>query len=64
VDHVEGKREDKVEQVFIGGVELVNLDDCDEPGLRLHYNSNGTDDNDIPNLEGVDVGDGPALCYQ
>ena len=66
VDYVEGKREDKVEQkkepVFIKGVELINLDDCDGPGMRLHCNSNGTDDNDIPNLEGVDVKDSIALC--
>jgi hypothetical protein len=69
VDHVEGKGEEKVEYknkelVFIGGMELVKLDDCKVPDMRLHYDSDDTDDNNAPNLEDVDVSSGAVLCLQ
>jgi hypothetical protein len=43
VDH-EGKKKKKVEEkkkepVFIRGVELINLDDCDVLNMRLHYDA-------------------------
>jgi hypothetical protein len=68
VDH-KGKGEEKVEQkrkelIFIGGVELVDLDDYEVPDIRLHYDSNYTDDNDVLNPTGMDVGDNAALCSQ
>ena len=42
-------------------MELVNLDDCDIPDMKLHSDINDTDDDDAPKLEGMDVGDSGAL---
>jgi hypothetical protein len=54
----------KKEPVFIRGVELVDLDDYDVPNMKLHYDNNDTDDDYVPNPEGMDVGDGGALSSQ
>jgi hypothetical protein len=41
--------ENKKIPIFVGGVEVVDLDDCDIPDLKLHCNSNDMDDNNFPN---------------
>jgi hypothetical protein len=69
VDVVDEKGTEKVEEkkkepVFFMGVELVDLDDCDVPNMKLQYDSNDTDDDDAPKLEGMDVGDGSASSLQ
>jgi hypothetical protein len=48
----------KKELVFIHGVELVDLDDCDVPDTRLQSDSENTDDKEAPNREEMDVDDG------
>jgi hypothetical protein len=67
VDHIEGKEEEKVEHkkkepVFTRGVELINLDDCKVPNMRLYCNSNDTYDDEAPNLGDMDVSEGATLC--
>jgi hypothetical protein len=69
VDVVREKGKEKVEEekkvpVFFKGVELVNLDDCDVPDMRLQCDSDDTDDDDSPSPEGMDVGDGGASSSQ
>ena len=69
VDHVEGKGEKKVEyknkeQVLIRGMELVKSNDCKVLDMKLQCDSDDMDDNNAPNLEDVDVGNGVALCLQ
>jgi hypothetical protein len=59
----------KVEQkkkglMFIGDVELVNLDDYKVLDKRLQCDNNNTDDKDIMNPEGMDVDNGAASCLQ
>jgi hypothetical protein len=56
--------EKKKELVFIMGVELVDLDDCDVPDRKLQCNSDDIDDDDAPKPEGMDVGDGGASSSQ
>jgi hypothetical protein len=41
--------------VFIHGVELVDLDDCDVPDGRLQCDNEDTDDEEAPNREEMDV---------
>jgi hypothetical protein len=64
VDVVDRKGKEKVEEkkepVFIKGVELVDLDNCDVPNMKLHCDSDDTDDDDALKPEGMDVGDGSA----
>jgi hypothetical protein len=50
------------EPVFIGGVELVDLDDCDVTDRKLQCDSIDSDDDESPNADGVGVRDGPGLC--
>jgi hypothetical protein len=50
--------------MFIESVELVDLDDCKVLDKRLHCNSNDMDDDDVPNLEGMDVGDNAPSYLQ
>jgi hypothetical protein len=69
VDFVDEKGKEKVEEkkkepVFFKGVELVDLDDCDVPNMKLQCDSDDTDDDDAPNLEGMDVGNGSASSLQ
>jgi hypothetical protein len=69
VDVVDEKGKEKVEEkkkeaVFFKGVELVDMDDCDVPDLRLQCDSDDTDDDDSPNPEDMDVGDGGASSSQ
>ena len=45
----------KKELVFIHGVELVDLDDCDVPDMRLECDSEDTDEEEVPNWEEMDV---------
>jgi hypothetical protein len=47
-----------------GGVELVDLDDCDVPDKRLQCDSEDTDDEEVPNQEEMDVDVGAASCMQ
>jgi hypothetical protein len=66
---IDGKGKEKVEEkkkepVFFMGVELVDLDDCDVPDRKLQCDSDDTDDDDAPKLEGIDVGDGGASSSQ
>ena len=69
MDVVDKKGKEKVEAkkkelVLFKGVELVDLDDCNVPYMRLQCNSNDTDDDDAPNLEDMDVSDGGASSLQ
>jgi hypothetical protein len=69
VDVVDEKGNEKVEEkkkepVFFKGMELVDLDDCDVPDLKLQCDSDDTDDDDSPNPEDLDVGDGGASSLQ
>jgi hypothetical protein len=69
MDIVKEKGKEKVEEkkkeaVFFKGVELVDLDDCDVPDMRLQCDSDDTDDDDAPNPEDMDVGDGGASSSQ
>jgi hypothetical protein len=69
VDFVDEKDKEKVEEkkkepVFFKGVELVNLDDCDVPDMKLQCDSDDMDDYDVPNPKGMDVGDGGAFSSQ
>jgi hypothetical protein len=69
VDVVHKKGKEKVEEekkvpVFFKGVELIDLDDCDVPDMRLQCDSDDTDDDDSPSPEGMDVGDGGASSSQ
>jgi hypothetical protein len=50
------------EPVFIGGVELVDLDDCDVTDRKLQCDSTDSNDDESPNADGVGVRDGPGLC--
>jgi hypothetical protein len=52
------------EPVFIGGVELVDLDNCDVTDRKLQYDSTDSDNNESPNADGVGVRDGPGSCSQ
>jgi hypothetical protein len=67
VDVVDEKGKEKVEEkkkepVFFKGVELVDLDDV--PDIKLHCDSDDTDDDNSPNPEDMDVGDGGASSSQ
>jgi hypothetical protein len=50
------------EPVFIGGVELVDLDNCDVTDRKLYCDSSDSDDDESPNADGVGVHDGPRSC--
>ena len=52
------------ELVFIGGVELVDLDDCDVTEKKLQYDNTDSNDDDSPNADDIGVRDGPGLCSQ
>jgi hypothetical protein len=52
------------EPVFIEGVELVNLDDCDVTDRKLQCNNTDSNDEDSPNADDVGVRDGPGSCSQ
>jgi hypothetical protein len=52
------------EPVFIGGVELVDLDDCDVTDRKLQCDSTNSDDDESPNADGVGVRDGLGSCSQ
>jgi hypothetical protein len=69
VDVVDEKGKEKVEEkkkepVFFKGVELVDLDDCDVPDLKLQCDSDDTNDDNSPNPKDMDVGDGGASSSQ
>ena len=69
VDIVDKKGKEKVEKkkkepILFKGAELVDLDDCDVPDMKLQCNSNDTDDNNAPNPENMDVGNGGAFSSQ
>jgi hypothetical protein len=54
----------KKEAMFLGGVELVDLDDCDVPDRRLQCDNEDTDDDEAPNREDMDVDFGAPSCVQ
>jgi hypothetical protein len=60
----EKMEEKKKEPVFIGGVELVDLDDCDVPDRKLQCDSTDSDNNEGPNADGIGVRNGPGSCSQ
>jgi hypothetical protein len=69
VDFVDEKGKEKVEEkkkepVFFKGVELVDLDDCDVPDLKLQCDSDDTGGDNSRNPEDMDVGDGDASSSQ
>jgi hypothetical protein len=64
-DKGKGKVDAKMkEPVFIGGIELVDLDDCDVTDRKLQCDSTDSDDDEGPNADGVGVRDGPGSCSQ
>jgi hypothetical protein len=60
----EKMEEKKKEPVFIGGIELVDLDDCDVPDRKLQCDSTNSNDDEGPNADGIGVCDGPGSCSQ
>jgi hypothetical protein len=62
-DTSEGSKKKK-EPLFMGGVELVDLDNCDVPDMRLQCDSEDTDDDEAPNREDMDVDVGPPSYAQ
>jgi hypothetical protein len=52
----------KKEPVFLGGVELVDLDPCDVLDRRLQCDSKDTNEEEAPNREEVDVDVGAPSC--
>jgi hypothetical protein len=59
------KGEEKTKDpVFIRGVELINLDDCDVLDRKLQCDSTNLDDDEGPNAGGIGVHDGPGSCSQ
>ena len=69
VDVVDEKGKEKVEEkkkepVFFKGMELVDLNDCNVPNMRLQCNNNDTDDDDAPNPENMDADNGDASSLQ
>ena len=69
VDVVDKKGKEKVEwkkkePVFFKGVELVDLDDCNVPDMRLQCDSEDTDDDDALNVEDIDIGNGSTSNSQ
>jgi hypothetical protein len=62
-DTSEGSKKKK-EAVFLGGVELVDLDDCDVPDRRLQCDSEDTNDDKAPNREDMDVDVSAPSCVQ
>jgi hypothetical protein len=56
--------EKKKEPVFIRGVELVDLDDCDIPDRKLQCDSTDLDNDKGPNADAIRVRDGPGSCSQ
>ena len=69
MDVIDEKDKKKVEKkkkdlVFFQAVELVDLDDCDVPDMRLQCNNKDMDDDDALNPDDMDVGDGGASNSQ
>jgi hypothetical protein len=62
-DTSEGSKKKK-EPVFIHGVELVDLHDCDVPDKRLQCDNEDTDEEEALNLEEMDVDEGVLLGVQ
>jgi hypothetical protein len=62
-DTSEGSKKKK-EPVFLGGVELVDLDDCDVPDRRLQCDIEDSDDEDVPNREEMDADVRAPSCGQ
>jgi hypothetical protein len=69
VERITDKGKEKVDEkakepVFIGVVELVDLDDCDVTNRKLQCDSIDSDDDEGPNAGGIGVHDGPGSCSQ
>ena len=69
MDIVDEKAKEKVEEkkkepVFFMGLELVDLDDCDDFDMKLQYERNDMDDDDAPKPEGMDVSNSGASSLQ
>ena len=70
--HDKGNKEDgtwkgskkKEELVFLGGIPLVDLDDCDIPNERLLTNNEDSDNKEALNQEDMDVDVGAPSCMQ
>jgi hypothetical protein len=68
-ERVTDKGKEKVDEklkepVFIEGVELVDLDNCDVTDRKLQCDSTNSDDDKSPNADDVGVHDGPGSCSQ
>jgi hypothetical protein len=66
-ERVTDKGKEKVDEkikepMFIRGIELVDLDDCDVTDRKLQCDSTDSDDDESPNTNGVGVRDGPGSC--
>jgi hypothetical protein len=65
MDKGKHKVEEKTKElVFIGGVELVDLDNYDVSDKKLQCGSTDSDDDEGPNAGGIRVHDGPGSCSQ
>jgi hypothetical protein len=67
-DHMMDKGKEKVgekkkEPIFIGGVELVDIDDCKVPDKRLECDNDDMDDNGFSNAKGMDVGERYCIVF-
>jgi hypothetical protein len=62
-DTSEGSKKKK-EPVFIHGVELVDLDECNVPDRRMQCDNKDTNNKKAPNREEMDVDDGAPLSMQ
>jgi hypothetical protein len=62
-DTSEGSKKKK-EPVFLGGAELVDLDDCNVPDRRLQCDNKDIDNEEAPNWEEMDVDVGAPSCVQ
>jgi hypothetical protein len=52
----------KKKPMFLGGVEFIDLDDCDVSDRRLQCDSKDTNEEEAPNREEVDVDVGAPSC--
>jgi hypothetical protein len=61
---VEKVGEKKNDPVWIKGVQLIDLSDCEVPNKKLQCNSDDIDDEEVPNPNGMDVGNDTRSCLQ
>jgi hypothetical protein len=69
MDHEQDKgkeiwKEKKKDPMWIGGMELIDLSDCKVPNKKLQCDNEDTNDKEVPNPDGMDVGEGARSCLQ